>query len=53
VIDGNLQAYDNTGAMTIVGNQVAGNLQCDGNDPPPSGSSNVVGGNMEDQCAGF
>jgi hypothetical protein len=50
-IGGDLQAFYNTGGVTIWDNSIDGNLQCQGNNPPPTGGDNVVGGNMEDQCA--
>ncbi len=52
-VDGDLQMFSNTGGGTIVGNVIRANLQCKENAPPPTGAYNVVGGNKEDQCAGF
>jgi hypothetical protein len=52
-IGGNLQAFQNTGGLSITGNIIDGNLQCKENDPPPAGSGNTVEGSMEDQCADF
>jgi hypothetical protein len=50
-IEGDLQAKDNTGGLAIYSNIIYGNLQCDHNSPPPTGSGNRVGGDMEGQCA--
>ena len=47
----NLQAFRNTGGVSITGNTIDNNLQCVNNDPPPTGGDNNVGGDMEDQCA--
>jgi hypothetical protein len=52
-IGGNLQAFQNTGGVSITGNTIGGNLQCKENVPPPTGGGNVVEGNMEDQCEDF
>jgi hypothetical protein len=52
-IGGNLQAFKNTGGLAINGNRIDGNLQCKENDPAPTGGSNIVQGNKEDQCAGL
>jgi hypothetical protein len=52
-ISGNLQAFKNTGGVSINGNTIGGNLQCKENDPPPTGAGNNVNGNMEDQCENF
>jgi hypothetical protein len=51
VIGGNLQAFQNTGGVTITSNEIDGNLQCKENVPAPRGGRNVVHGNAEDQCA--
>jgi hypothetical protein len=47
---GNLQAVSNTGGLVIENNQIAENLQCKQNDPPPTGGGNTAG-DKEDQCA--
>lgn len=52
-IGGNLQAFQNTGGVSIVGNTIGGNLQCKENVPPPTGGDNIVEGSMEDQCENF
>jgi len=52
-IGGNLQAFQNTGGVSIVGNTIDGNLQCLSNVPAPTGGGNIVYGSMEDQCADF
>lgn len=52
-IGGTLQATKNTGGVSINSNTIDDNLQCKENVPPPVGSGNIVGGNMEDQCANF
>lgn len=48
-----LQVFKNFGGASIFSNVINGNLQCKENDPAPVGARNVVGGNKEDQCAGF
>jgi hypothetical protein len=50
-VGGNIQAFQNTGGVTISKNTVDGNLQCKENNPRPTGGGNVVHGNKEDQCA--
>ncbi len=52
-IGGNLQAFQNTGGVSIISNTIYGNLQCKENQPAPTGGGNIVQGNMEDQCANF
>jgi cytoskeletal protein CcmA (bactofilin family) len=52
-INGNLQSFENWGNQSFTSNRIGGNLQCKENNPAPMGSSNVVDGNKEDQCAGF
>ena len=49
-VNGNLQAFQNSGGVTIAGNDIDGNLQCKENVPAPTGGNNRVGGNKEDQC---
>jgi hypothetical protein len=48
---GDVQAFDNDCGLLIADNVIDGNLQCHGNDPPPTGGNNRVSGNKEDQCA--
>lgn len=50
-VDGDVQAFDNTGGVDISRNRIGGNLQCKENFPAPTGGDNTVDGNMEDQCA--
>jgi cytoskeletal protein CcmA (bactofilin family) len=50
-IEGNLQAFKNTGGLKVANNHIDGNLQCKENAPAPTGGGNVVQGNKEDQCA--
>ena len=50
-VGGNLQAFQNTGGVSIAGNRIDGNLQCKENMPQPTGGSNIVQGNKEDQCS--
>jgi hypothetical protein len=52
-VGGSIQVVGNSGGVEIFRNVVDGNLQCKENDPPPTGGSNRVGGNKEDQCASF
>ncbi len=46
----NLQANQNTGGLVIQNNRIAENLQCQANNPPPTGGGNTAG-DKEDQCA--
>jgi len=46
----NFQANQNTGGLTIENNRVAENLQCQSNNPPPTGGGNTAG-DKEGQCA--
>ncbi len=46
----NLQANQNTGGLVIENNKIAENLQCQANNPPPTGGGNTAG-DKEDQCA--
>ena len=46
----NLQANQNTGGLVIENNRIAENLQCQANNPPPTGGGNTAG-DKEDQCA--
>jgi hypothetical protein len=50
-VGGNVQAFQNTGGVTIAYNTVNGNLQCKQNQPAPTGLSNIVYGSKEGQCA--
>jgi hypothetical protein len=50
-VGGNVQAFQNTGGVTISYNTIDGNLQCKENRPAPRGRNNIVHGNKEDQCA--
>ncbi len=50
-IDGDLQAFQNTGGVQLRSNRIDGNLQCKENRPAPTGGGNIVQGNKEDQCA--
>jgi hypothetical protein len=52
-VGGNIQVIGNSGGAEIFRNIVDENLQCKENSPAPIGGGNVVGGNKEDQCAGF
>ena len=50
-VGGNVQAFQNVrGGLNITRNVIDGNLQCKANNPAPTGTGNVVGGNKEDQC---
>lgn len=51
VVGSDIQLFSNSGGSLVRGNRVDGNLQCKGNVPAPTGGSNVVQGNKEDQCA--
>ncbi len=46
----NLQANQNTGGLVISNNSIAENLQCQANNPRPTGGGNTAG-DKEDQCA--
>jgi hypothetical protein len=52
-VGGSIQVVGNFGGAEIFRNVVNGNLQCKENTPAPIGGANIVGGNKEDQCAGF
>jgi subtilisin family serine protease len=53
IINGDVQFFKNTGDLSISDNTIGGNLQCKDNSRAPTGGSNHVGGNKEDQCAGL
>ena len=46
----NFQANQNTGGLVIENNRIAENLQCQSNNPPPTGGGNTAG-DKESQCA--
>lgn len=48
---GSLTINNNTADIHINRNFIGGNLECTGNNPPPHGSFNLVGGARIDQCA--
>jgi hypothetical protein len=50
-VGGNVQIFQNTGGVVVRKNVIDGNLQCKENSPRPTGGSNTVGGNKEDQCS--
>jgi hypothetical protein len=52
-VKADIQYFENRGSIAITRNRVNGNLQCKENSPGPTGGSNVVQGNKEDQCAGL
>ncbi len=49
-IHANFQANQNTGGLVIENNRIAENLQCQSNNPPPTGGGNTAG-DKEGQCA--
>jgi hypothetical protein len=49
-VTGDVQSFSNRGAQSFVANRINGNLQCKSNVPAPTGHSNFVQGNKEDQC---
>lgn len=49
-VDGNIQLKDNTGSIIVKNNRVSGNLECEDNRQKPTGGSNCVSGDKEDQC---
>lgn len=51
LVNGDVQYFDNRGTIKITRNRIDGNLQCKENVPAPTGGSNTVQGNKEDQCA--
>jgi hypothetical protein len=53
IIGGSLWAAFNTGGVSVLGNRIDKDLQCQANQPAPSGATNVVAGNHDDQCAGL
>ena len=55
-VRGDLQFDDNAGGdaeFDISGNRIGQNLQCADNTPPPMGSGNRVGGDVDGQCSGL
>ena len=46
----NFQANQNSGGLVIENNRIAENLQCQSNNPPPTGGGNTAG-DKEGQCA--
>lgn len=53
-VGSDVQVFQNSAVVRIRDNTIDGNLQCKQNTPrPTNGGGNVVGGNAEDQCAGF
>ncbi len=46
----NFQANQNTGGLVIENNKIAENLQCESNNPAPTGGGNTAG-DKEGQCA--
>ena len=46
----NFQANQNTGGLVIENNRISENLQCQSNNPPPTGGGNTAG-DKEGQCA--
>jgi hypothetical protein len=52
-VNGNIIVNNNQAETEISDNDINGNLQCRGNEPPPVGGGNRVGGNAEGQCRGF
>jgi hypothetical protein len=49
-ITGNTEIGGNSASITGIGHVFLGNLACEGNDPAPSGSANIVVGQREGQC---
>lgn len=54
-VAGNLQFDENDAEGLISKNHIGGNLECEDNSPPPSGTpgSNVVAGKKQEQCDGL
>lgn len=50
VLGGSLQAFQNTGGVTLTLNRMKGNLQCKENEPAPTGGGNKAA-SKEDQCS--
>ncbi|MCM1984467.1 hypothetical protein [Lyngbya confervoides] len=50
MVGSDLQAFQNTGGVTLRSNRIDGNLQCKENRPAPVGGGNIVQGSKEDQC---
>jgi hypothetical protein len=50
IVSGNVQVIGNTADTEISDNDIAGNLSCFENDPPPVGGGNRVEGDKEGQC---
>ena len=49
-VAGNVQLWDN-GAIDVSDDDIAGDLQCEGNDPAATGGGNRVDGDVEGQCS--
>jgi hypothetical protein len=50
VVGGNMQLFKNQGPTEVIGNRIAGDLQCKENEPPPVGAGNTAK-QREEQCA--
>lgn len=51
-VGANMQVNQNTGGAFIANNTIAQALQCQANDPAPTGGGNIAG-DKEDQCEGL
>jgi uncharacterized repeat protein (TIGR03803 family) len=51
-VGGNLHVADNTAAVQIFNNTISNNLQCDNNNPVPTGAGNTAK-KKQDQCSTF
>jgi hypothetical protein len=49
-VGGNVQARSNRGGVDITNNTIDGSLECQSNDPAPTGSGNVVHERRQGQC---
>lgn len=49
-VNGNIQLKDNSGSIVVKNNCVNGNLECEDNRVKPTGGTNRVSGDKEDQC---
>jgi hypothetical protein len=51
LVKGTLQVLNNTAATVVSFNTITSNLQCQGNNPVPTSSSNTANGQPQAQCA--
>lgn len=52
-VDSDVKVNQNSARASVFDNVIGGNLQCQSNEPRPTGARNVVEGSREDQCKSF